>query len=354
MNKPGQSEMKVSFALSDIEIEEVIHFTKKIKFPSDFNHPHWAALVEPYKKPIYFRFYEKSILNGFAIVYIRMSYCIMHFGPMVFDQEKLIEYLRQIALHLKGEKFGLFAVQLYPNDMILFKSKYFKYPEFKKRISFNRIGWSTIQIPLVGKTHEDVFKQFSKGHKSAIKKTYREGLEVKFEITKNELKKLSEIYNDMHHRKGLVLPLPDALSAFNKIIDLNLGVFAGVFLKNEIIGAVLFVSEGNTFVYRFGATDFKYHKLPVLHLVIYEMIKYAINLKYEYFDLGGYDPIAERGGYSDGINVFKKGFGGDIVKISEPFSIRLNFMKALFVNAVMRLKRLFPDSIMKVIYSMGR
>ena len=349
MNSEFTHEMKVSFSLNEKEIREVIDFKKKLKYPSHFNNPYWAEWVEPYKKPLFFRFYNNTALSGFGIGYTRMSFCILHFGPMVLQKENIYEYVLQIALYLKKEKFGLLTVQLHP-DIEIDKSLFLKNTILQKKITFQETGWYTIKLDVTGKSPEEVLKNFSKGHKSSIKKAYKEGLETKFINDKNVLEKLSKIYDDMHHRKGLILPLPDSKAAFKNIFDNKLGKFIGVFKGNELIGGLLFISERNNLLYKFGATDVRYHNVPVLHVAIYEMIKHAIETNHKKVDLGGYDPVAKPHSYSYGINLFKKGFGGEIVTYSYPFTIRLNFMKTFLINFAIRVNKLIPEKIKKILY----
>lgn len=346
----NRQEMKISSSLNDKEKEEINVFFKKLKFQSHYNNPIWAEWVEPYKKPIFIRFYENTELSGFVIVYVRMAFAVIKFGPLVINKERIPDCINQIIEYLHREKSGLLTVHLpftndFDFDSLCLNEKKINYP-----FSFGKKGWSTILIPLTDKTSEDIFKAFSKGHKSSIKKAIKEGVEARLIDDKKHIDQLSEIYDNMHQRKGLVMPLPDSKNTFNKIFDLNLGGFIGVFIDNEIAGGIVFLSEGNSLLYKFGATNIKYHNMPVLHIAIYEMLKHAIKTNHEAADLGGYSDNAKPGSYSDGVNLFKKGFGGQKVEYSRPLSIRINFVKWLFLSAAFYLNQKIPLPVKNWIY----
>jgi hypothetical protein len=344
--------MKVSSVLRDEEIEEVMLFFKQLNFQSHYNNPYWIFFVEPYKKPIYIRFYKNAELAGFAIVYIRMSFCVLKFGPLAINDYDMPEYINEIINYLKQEKYGLLTVQLPLNsnsesNLLLLddiKSKY--------KLYFENEGWTTLMISLEGKTSEDIFKLFSKGHKSAIKKAIKEEVEIRIIKGNEHLKVFSAIYSEMHLRKGLIPSLPDPESAFESIFNLKLGTFAGVYKSNELIGGVLFVSEGSSLLYKFGASNIKYNNIPILHLAIFEMIKFSIDQGYKYVDLGGVDPAARQGSYTFGINTFKKGFGGEEVICAPSFSVKLNRIKYYFVNITLFVGKLLPKSLLRQLYAL--
>jgi hypothetical protein len=342
--------MKASSSLNKQEIDEILDFFTRLNIFSHFNHPYWADIVEPYKKPIFIRFYEEGVLSGVATAYCKLSFCIMHFGPVVEDPINLSKYIEQIASYLKETGNGLLVVQQEPETNDSTKLILSQQSWFSKRIFFDETGLNTLTIELVNRTPEDIFRAFSKGHKSAIKKAVKEGIEVRLINVKSELKRLSEIYDDMHHRKGLILPLPDSAVTFNKIFDLKLGHFVGVFMKGELLGGISFIPEGSSLLYKFGATDVKYHNFPVLHVAIYEMIKYAMEHKYQKVDMGGYTSDAKQGSYSFGVNLFKKGFGGEVVDASHSFSIRLNLVKTLFMRTVLIIYNIIPEKVRKMLY----
>ena len=338
----------VSTSLNRQEREDVIIFLKKLKYQPHYNHPDWAEFVEPYKRPIFFRFYEDDMVSGFAIVFERMLFCVVKYGPLALDHRHIPGYIDQIVSNLKARGFGLVTFQL--PFTIQEGSMLFNPLVLTSNFSFEKSAWNTVIIKLAGKTEQEVFKSFSENHKRSIKKALKEGLEIKFTRDKNHLDQFSGIYDEMYRRKGLVLSLPDSNMAFRKIIELDLGVFAGVFKQGELLGGAIFVSEGEDLLYKFGATDAKYYDIPVLHVVIYEMIKYAIETRHEFVDLGGYTPNALEGSSAHGINRFKKWFGGEIVEYFPPIEIKLNIWNYFFVKILLKAVGLIPAGIKKLLY----
>ncbi|TAL62250.1 MAG: peptidoglycan bridge formation glycyltransferase FemA/FemB family protein [Bacteroidetes bacterium] len=347
---PG-TDMKVFLSLSEKQEEEVASFFRKLEFRSHYNSPDWAEWVEPYKKPMYFCFYENEQMSGFSIVYVKMSFCVMRFAPVVIDTGSISKYAGQIADYLKKEKFGLLTVHLPFMEGSDMERSVLEKLKMKHKVSIEKEGWCTIQIQLAGKTPEDIFKDFSKGHKSSVKKALKEEVEVRMIRDKESLEKLASIYDEMHHRKGLILPLIDSGNVFTRVAEKELGVVAGVFKNNVLLGGVVFISEGNNFLYKFGATDVQYHHVPVLHIAIYEMIKYAIEAGFKKMDLCGYDPDAKEGSYAYGVNLFKKGFGGEIIEYVKPLSVRFNNAKFFLVSVASMAKNFLPGGVVKWIYA---
>lgn len=343
-------EMKASLSLNENETAEISSFLQGFKYQPHFHNPYWAELVEPYKQPLYIRFYEEAELAGVATIYTVLSFSILWFGPVVKNKEKVSECIDKIVEYLNTKKIGLLKIIPVDNEFDI-TTDFFKTTKLKNRIYFEKKGWSTIKISVVGKTSEDVFRNFSKGHKSSIKKAQKEGVEAIFIDNKKHLKQLSGIYDNMHHRKGLILPLKDSKTAFNKIFDLKLGVFIGVFKNNDLLGGIVCVSEGDSLLYKFGASDIKYHHVPVLHVAIFKMLQYAMETKHEKVDLCGYLPDAKQDSYSYGVNLFKKGFGGEIVEYRPAISIRINFQRWLLFNVIVFLSNIIPLSVKKIIYT---
>lgn len=343
--------VKSSFSLTDDEKNEVTLFFSKLEFRPHYNHPDWAAWVEPYKRPMYFRYYRSEELVGFAIVYVRMGMCVMKFAPVTKEFLDIPVFIDHIVGYLKRQKYGLLTVHL----PLLQDQKAGGVRAQLKSTNWareGRPGWSTLQIRLEGRTVEDVFKDFSKGHKSSVKKAIKDGVEVRPIAEKRDLERLAGIYDEMHHRKGLILPLIDSAEAFTCISEMGQGIFSGVFKGDQLLGGVVFVSEGNLLLYKFGATDVQYHDVPVLHLAIYDMVRYGIETGHKKLDLCGYDPNAAPGSFAFGVNQFKKGFGGEVVTYVQPFSMRLDLVKYWLSAALFFAGKLLPVSLLKRIYSL--
>ncbi len=328
----------VSSDLSATDKESIRIFFQGADHPSHFNNPAWAELAEPYKKHLFVRFYENGRLTAIATVYTRMSLCTVHFGPMVEELKRLDYYLAQLVRYLRENKFGLLFLEVKSDREI-------------DTSSFSKKGaWNTILISLEGRTSQDIFQTFSKGHRSAIKKAYKEGLEARFISDSALLEQLAKIYDDMHFRKGLVLPLPDSKASFCKIAEEKLGVVIGIFKQDQLVGGIICVSEGQSLLYKFGATDFMQHHLPILHIAIFEMIKYALKTNHITVDLCGFTPNAKSGSYASGINTFKKGFGGEVVEFSRSYIVKLNFVKATYLAFALIMIRIIPSYILRLIY----
>src|ERR1035437_10605994 len=108
----------VSATLNQKEEGEIIDFSKKLEYFPHYNNPLWVEWTEPYKKPIFIRFYKNNKLSGFAIVYCRLSFSVLHFGPLVLDDNDVSIYIEQIVVYLRKQKFGLLTIHFpFLNDL---------------------------------------------------------------------------------------------------------------------------------------------------------------------------------------------------------------------------------------------
>jgi lipid II:glycine glycyltransferase (peptidoglycan interpeptide bridge formation enzyme) len=75
----------------------------------------------------------------------------------------------------------------------------------------------------------------------------------------------------------------------------------------------LLAFQVNTVLYFKGSSDPNSRHLPVLHMAIWEGIKMAKRLGFDFFDLWGYNHFAKENDQVFFINRFKKGFGGEYI-----------------------------------------
>ena len=116
-------------------------------------------------------------------------------------------------------------------------------------------------------------------------------------------------------------------------------IWTGVYNDEEkMIGAILFINEGERLICQFGASDPDYRKFPISHLCIHEVIKYAKNNNFKYLDLGGYDMDATPSDQTYNINIFKKHFGGKLVSSYPNMNIALNKPLKLFMDFLLKIK----------------
>lgn len=185
-----------------------------------------------------------------------------------------------------------------------------KYLEFRGRHSCFDDEISSVNyfghVLDLSRTEKDIFSNFRKGTKSAIKQAKTEGVEVKIS---NSLESVSEFYklNCITRRRHGLPPQPYFFfkKVYDHIISKDLGVVVlGSFQKKTIAGGVFF-HIGKKAIYKYGASDMNYQHLRPNNLIIWEAIKWYTTKGYKSLCFGRTEPE------NQGLRIFKKGWGTD-------------------------------------------
>jgi len=95
-------------------------------------------------------------------------------------------------------------------------------------------------------------------------------------------------------------------------------------------------------LYKYGASDPDYRKLPILHLCIYEAIKIGLEKGITLLDLGGYNHFINKKDQIYSINFFKKSFNGTYSFYPKKIHIKLNPYKYYLIKILKPIyKKLF-------------
>ena len=173
----------------------------------------------------------------------------------------------------------------------------------------------------LNRENEDIFRSFSKGRKSAIKKAQKMGVEIKI----------------LEGEAGYEL-LPDYCSLENKLFDYKQKIYSNIYYKSETYlrsilstnkafvaiayynqkpaaGSIIVFHNDNMFYY-LGASDILINReTNAASLLKYESILYGKRQNFKTFDLGGIPsstPDPSNSLY--GVYKFKKDFGGERVE----------------------------------------
>ena len=159
---------------------------------------------------------------------------------------------------------------------------------------------------------EDIWKRMDrKSCRYAIKRAIRDGVKVK-------LNENYEVFYDINQRfrKHKGLPPGPSVDFMKKYGTLFVAEFDG-----EIVAGALFVENTNTIRWLYAASErleVEKNKATLIgnvnHLIIWEAIKYAKQKGIKEFDMGGYYMGSNKNDPRYTINLFKKSFGGKLVK----------------------------------------
>lgn len=332
---------KVSYNLSKKEILIINEFYNSIDHISIDQYIKWAEITVS-KKKCYFSFFDKNKLIGYCIAYEKMRYAYVSFGPISINKSNIPLMIELMFNHYKKLNFGRLIIQ--PGWSILESPQIFD--EIAKKTRFkldNKNNWQSININL-NKSNDEILFNFSSNHKRSIKKAYKIGLTTKLITEKNDIENLSDIYKLMCQNRKIISPLNDPKNTFieiNNFIKKNKkGFIIGVFdNKNNLLGGIIIVFQGNTAFYYFGAASPNFKKLPILHIAFFEAIKISKNNRLNIFDFGGYSKKGEK--QMLGINRFKDGFRGTKINYPELIILKPNSLVSLAVLFLKKLNKLW-------------
>lgn len=248
------------------------------------------------------------------------------FGPVCDDKDMMIESVKEIAEHYKKRGFWYLGIQPYwktgyDADYIeyrlnsIFKIDYLYDSENTK---------SSLEIDL-GRSLEEIFSNFSKGHKSSVRKAENLRILVEEPKTADDLSSFIRVYLLMcADRKIRSHSKPEIEFICNYIKEKNLGiVLVAKDPEHNVLGGAIFVYQGISVRYLLSASDPGRRDLPLTHLTIYKAIERARMGNFKYFDFWGYNHFVGSDEQIYMVNRFKKGFGGNFTFFMRKINISL-------------------------------
>lgn len=155
-----------------------------------------------------------------------------------------------------------------------------------------------------------IFRSFSKGRKSDIKSLEKKGFYAKEVIDMKELESVYEILEQTYSR--VKIPLADISlfeSAMRHLFDKGMVKFFLAKCGDRNAGAlVALIFRGVIFTWYYG-TDEEFRRLSPVSLLIWHLIKWGAEKRYDHLDFGG----AGRPDEEYGVRDFKARFGGQLV-----------------------------------------
>jgi hypothetical protein len=151
---------------------------------------------------------------------------------------------------------------------------------------------------------DSVCRSWTKGHSSAVHKAYRSGLSTKVASTLDHWHSYYLLYEDSLRRWGDKASSKYSWELFEEIFrraSPNVKLWLAIYNEIVVAGALCFYAKKHA-VYWHGAALDKYFNLRPVHLLMYEAIKHACDMGYNWFD---FNPS---GGHV-GVKAFKKSFG---------------------------------------------
>lgn len=283
----------------------------------------WPCFFNPLiNQWIYFYGEEKDTIRLTALIQGRrtllggMTYSILR-GPVCDDESALFLGIKGIVQTLGKER----AVSLQLNP-------YWEYPAGEAvEAHLRQSGFTvlqkhaglhsqTITIDL-SQSIEEILQKCRKTTRYEIRRAQKIGLLVKIVDTEEEIKSFYRLWRKMGQRRGFRVT---AYSFFSKMWALvlkhqNLGVLLMTYFEDLPISGIIILRHGDRAVYSWGASEAGIGKhIPKNHLAIWKGILWAKEKGCRLFDMGGYTGTPENG-LMENIDLFKRGFGGDVCQL---------------------------------------
>lgn len=315
------------YDLDAVEKERILDFCNSMDYYSLDQSIGWSQLF-PKTRFCYFYLYDDNGIKSFCQIIESHKVAQIDFGPVCCDKDLIIESVSKIIEYYKTKFFLFITIQLYQKSG--YETDYIEYKlnkQFPIRYIFDSSNTkSSIEIDLNDEI-EAIFRNFSKGHKSDIKKAQKLGLSVERLTDKSDLTAFNDIYSKMCSYKKIdkgelrsdrIFALENLLSTYNKG-----KILIAKDAAKKVVGGAIIVAQGNSIRYFKGASDPDLRNLPITHLLIFEAIKQAKNDGFRYFDFWGINHFAGKQDNIYYVNHFKKGFGGYYTFFAKKMNISL-------------------------------
>lgn len=165
-------------------------------------------------------------------------------------------------------------------------------------------------------SQEELFSNFTKGHKSAVKKGEKK-LKSKIIDSSNVTK--TDIHDFMNYYFRIAGKVTRPINTFDKIYEWikgNYGVLLSAVHNNKVCGYSMIQMYKDTAYYAMACKDKDYFEYNISHFLQWKAIKYLKERKIRYYEVGIQDfndSLHKISSQKDkSISKFKRGFGGFI------------------------------------------
>lgn len=340
-----------------IELEKFLNKNPKTNF---LQSPEWARIKKEWKNEFIIVKNENGKIIGTMSVLLRkvpifnryIMYAPRGFVCDPHDREalkKLFDQAKQIA-----KKYNAFIFKLDPDISV--KDETFTQIlkelgiETKKNIKNIRQVIQpkyVFRLNIKNKTEEEILKSFHEKTRYNIRLSARKGVTVR-EGLREDIKTFYEIMLKTGKRDGFFIR---PISYFEKIYDEMGPKHTKILLaeyEGKAIATVLPILYGNKVWYLYGGSINEHRNLMPTYLLQWEMIKWAVENKCDWYDFRGVSGFKNPNDPQYGVYKFKKGFNGEFIEfINEMYIVFDPIMNLIFeisqkfYNILFRLKDKF-------------
>ena len=303
--------------LDPSERKETLSFLSTLNYYCIEHHPDWTFDNENSIKKIFYCRGDNQEVLCFANILISKNgpfkAANINFGPAFREFEVLTESIQFLHNYFSTQGYICFSIQL--GTYISEKTELLEYKinnNFKVKYCFEPGNlWSSLSVDLT-RPEAEIFKSFSSAHKANIKASYKKGLTVTIQRESNDYNAFIELYIKMYQFRNLTYKTSDIIYSITNIFKFinknHTGIYVSIFDKDCLVGAFIVVFQGTNARYFKSASDPERRDLSILHLGMFEAIKYCKEKGYLTFDLWGYNHFVDGKNQIFHVNNFKRGF----------------------------------------------
>lgn len=193
------------------------------------------------------------------------------------------------------------------------------------------------------KNEDELFKSFSEKTRYNIRLSGRKGVKVRYSNSTEDLKSFYELYKITTLRDKIGCRAYEYFENMLKAYDpKNIRIYVASH-ENQDLSAAIALNYGGKLFYIYGASSNEKRNLMPNYLMQWEMIKWAIETKCNFYDFGGVLILDEQNGLyrfkigfckNDGVTEFI----GEINKVYKPF---IYFLYSKMLPKLKKIKRKF-------------
>lgn len=323
-------EFHIKGELDPSEKEKTLNFLSSLNYYCIEHHPDWAFDNENSLKKIFYCSGDNQEVLCFANILISKNgpfkVANINFGPAFKEYEVLIESIQFLHNYFSTHGYIYFSIQLgiYTSEKTeLLEYKINKSLKVKYYFEPGNL-WSSLSVDLT-RPEAQIFNSFSSAHKANIKASYKKGLKVTIQKDNYDHNPFIDLYIKMYKFRNLPINEKEVIYSINNIFEFitkyNKGIYVSIFDKDCQVGAFVVIFQGTNARYFKSASDPERRDLSILHLGMFEAIKYCKENGYLSFDLWGYNHFVDDNNQIFHVNNFKRGFTDNFTF----FPKRMNF-----------------------------
>lgn len=325
------------------EKEELKNFLQNNPKTNFMQSPEWAKVKTEWKNEFIIVKDENGNIKGTMSILLRKTpifgryimYAPRGFVCDVHDKEtlkKLTEKATEIAKKYKAFIFRLDPDVLQSDEEFKNIIKELGYKTKKNIKDINQVIQPkyVFRLDVKNKTEEELLKSFESKTRYNIRLATKKGVTTRVG-TRDDLKIFYDIMKTTGSRDDFFIR---PLSYFQKIYDSMGPEHVRLIIaeyENEPIAAVLPILYGNKVWYLYGGSSNKHRNLMPNYLLQWEMIKWALENKCDWYDFRGVSGFKSENDPQYGVYKFKKGFNPVFMEfIDEMYIVYNPFINAIF------------------------